>query len=150
METNMVLRAIRSGVLLSLLVRVCGSPPAIAAENDNSYAKLEHAILDGKDIRMTLDLGACFIHGTAKPGPAIRGSLHFDGYMIESDQSIAFATTHFTVRADNTPVDEFLSFKVQPTGKVDARTRFLSPSTYAIFHDAEFDCHLGKGIAFHW
>jgi hypothetical protein len=90
---------------------------AIAAENYNSHANLEKAILDGKDIHLTLDLTPCFVHGTAKPGPSIRGSLHFDGYMIESDETIAFATTHFTVRPDNTAVE------VSPLGKVSAPVR---------------------------
>jgi hypothetical protein len=80
---------------------------------------------------------------------------HFANYRFyvqrdKSDETIAFATTHFTVRPDNTPVDEFLSFKVSPVGKVKTRTRVLNRSTFAVIHDVEFDCEVGKGIAFHW
>lgn len=129
----------------------CLSPHAVySAELNHAYQDLEKAVLDGKDIRMTLDLSKCMIEGSEKSGPSIRGSLHFDGYMIESDQTIAFATTHFTVRADNTPVSEFLSFKVSPTGKVSARTRFLNPTTYAVMRETHLECEIGKGIAFHW
>jgi hypothetical protein len=123
---------------------------AFAAEDDAAYVKLKQAIKSGKDIRMTLDLSACQVYGTDKPGPSVGGSLRFEGYMIEDNQKIAFATTHFTMRPDNTPVDEFLSFEVEPNGKVAARTRFLNPLTYAVLHDSQFDCALGRGIDFHW
>jgi hypothetical protein len=137
------------GLVLAVLTNLNDITEATAADEHN-YAELESAVMDGKDIRITLDLSKCLLHGTDKSGPAVRGSLRFEGYMIQNDQSIAFATTHFTMRSDNTPVDEFLSFKVDPTGKVDAHTRFLNPVTYAVFHEADFDCNIGQGIAFHW
>ncbi|MEJ0094686.1 MAG: VirK family protein [Methylocella sp.] len=141
-------RVFSFGVLLAGLASF-GVIRDAAATDAQNYAELEKAVLDGKDIRMTLDLSKCLVHSTEKPGPLVRGSLHFEGYM-EGDQGIAFATTHFTVRSDNTPVDEFLSFKVDRAGKVDAKTRFLNPVTYAVFHEAEFDCSMGEGVAFHW
>lgn len=129
----------------------CFSPHSLySAELNHAYVDFENAVLNGKDIRMTLDLSKCKVEWSEKPGPSIRGSLHFDGYMIEPDQTIAFATTHFTVRADNTAVTEFLSFRVSPTGKVISRTRFLNPTTYAVMRETQLDCELGKGIAFHW
>jgi hypothetical protein len=99
---------------------------------DHSYQQLKKAILSGKNIRMNLDLAACHIHGTDKPGPNIRGSMHFEGFMVEADQSIAFSTTHFTVKADNTPIDEVLSFRVQPSGEMTVRTRLHNASTYVV------------------
>jgi hypothetical protein len=145
-----VSREIRFGVVFVALATGCGMQIVTAAHVDAGYQKLEKAIVNGKDIHMTLDLTACNVHGTDKPGPPVRGSLHFDGYMIEADQSIAFATTHFTMKSDNTPVNEFLSFTVQPSGTVTARTRFLNAWTNVVFHDARFDCKLGKGTTFHW
>jgi VirK protein len=138
------------GVALALLASLCGSRDGVAADVNHDYAELEKAVLEGKDIRMTLDFSACLVHGTEKPGPAVRGSLRFDAFMIRNDPSIAFSTTHFTVRSDKTPVNEFLSFRVEPTGKVDARTMFLNATTYAVFQEAEFDCDIGKGATFHW
>jgi hypothetical protein len=123
---------------------------AADAKRDHSYQKLKQAILSGKNISMTVDLAACHIHGTDKPGPSVRGSLHFEGFMIEADQSIAFATTHFTVKSDNTPMDEVLSFRIQPSGAIIARTRFLNASTYDVLHDSEFDCSIGNGTKFYW
>jgi VirK protein len=146
---SMLLRVFRFGIFL-VVASSCAVRIAEAADNNPRYMQLEKAIMDGKDIRITLNLAACFVHGTAKPGPSIRGSLHFEGYMIEPDRSIAFAETHFTVKPDNKPVDEFLSFRVQPSGKVSARSRFLNAATYEIFHDEEFDCSLGEGTTFHW
>jgi hypothetical protein len=147
---SVLLRVFRSAIVLVVLASSCAVQIAHTADNNPRYKQLEKAIMDGKDIRMTLNLAACFVHGTAKPGPSIRGSLHFEGYMIEPDQSIAFADAHFTVKPDNKPVDEFLSFRVQPSGKVSARSRFLNAATYEIFHDEEFDCSLGEGTTFHW
>jgi hypothetical protein len=142
-------RVFKLGVALALLAS-CGSRDGVAADVNHDYAELEKAVLEGKDIRMTLDFSACFVHGTEKPGPAVRGSLRFDAFMIRNDPSIAFSTTHFTVRSHKTPVNEFLSFRVEPTGKVDARTMFLNATTYAVFQEAEFDCDIGKGATFHW
>lgn len=141
---------IKSVYVAAAIAASIGSRTSYAAEANHAYAKLENAVLDGKDIHMALDLSKCVVKGSDKPGPSIRGSLHFDGYMIEQDQSISFATTHFTLREDNTPVDEFLSFKVLSTGEVLSRTRFLNPSTFAVFHEAQFDCQLGRGVVFHW
>jgi hypothetical protein len=90
------------------------------------------------------------VHGTDKPGPSVRGSRRFDGYMVQGDGTIAFSATHFTVRPDKTPVSEFLSYRVRVTGKVSAHTIFLNPATYAILQEAEFDCEIGKGATFHW
>jgi hypothetical protein len=123
---------------------------AVADEPNHDFAALEKAVLDGKDFRMVIDLSACQVHGTDKPGPPVRGSARFDGVMIQSDDTMAFSTTHFTVRADKTPVSEFLSYRVHPNGKVNARTVMLNPATYAILQESEFDCEIGKSVTFHW
>jgi hypothetical protein len=141
----------RSGGLWLFLMAITGTAGgAAAADASEDYLQLEQAVLDGRDIRMTLDLSACLMHGTELSGPPIRGSVRFDAVMIQSDRSIALSMTHFTVRNDGTPVNEFLSFKVQPSGKVDARSRFFNAATYSAFQDSEFDCDLGRGTAFHW
>jgi hypothetical protein len=36
--------------------------------------------------------------------------------MIQADGTIAFATSHFTVRPDKTPMNEFLSYRVSTNG----------------------------------
>jgi hypothetical protein len=123
---------------------------ATADEVNQDYAALERAVLDGKDVHMAIDLSACLVHGTDKPGLSVKGSRRFDGYMIQGDGTIAFSATHFTVRADKTPVSEFLSYRVRTTGKVSAHTIFLNPATYAILQEAEFDCEIGKGATFYW
>jgi hypothetical protein len=70
--------------------------------------------------------------------------------MIEGDQTVAFATMHFTLRADNTAVDEFLSFRVRPNGKIDVRIAFLNPVTFSVSQESRFDCDIGQGATFHW
>ncbi len=138
---------IKLGVALALVV-VGGSCNAALAENQG-YADFQKAVLDGKDIRMTLDLSNCAVQGTDKPGPSIRGSARVDAFMVLEDH-IAFSMTHFTVRNDNSPVTEFLSFRAQPSGKVEVRSRALNAANFSVLHDAAFDCELGKGVALHW
>ncbi|MBR0843519.1 hypothetical protein JQ607_25255 [Bradyrhizobium liaoningense] len=123
---------------------------AIADEQKNvDYGALSEAIAGGKEFRMLVDLSACQVHGTNAVGPPIKASMRFDGYMIQSDGTIAFATTHFTVRPDRA-VKEFLSFRVHANGKVDARTMILDAVNDAVLKDTAFDCEIGKGATFHW
>jgi len=143
------MRVIFKAITLIAAVSFCDFGSAAPGPSED-YTSLKSAVLDGKDIRMTLDLSECTIPGTATSGPPIRGSLRFDAYMIQNDQSIAFSMTHFTVRSDKTPVDEFLSFKVRPTGKVDAHTSFLNPTNYTVVYESAFDCAIGTGASFHW
>jgi VirK protein len=95
------------GLSFMIAGAVCGGVAEAPSAPDHNYQKLQKAILDGKSISMTINLAACHVRGTAKPGPKVRGSVRPEGYMIEANQTIAFATTHFTVRNDSTPVDEF-------------------------------------------
>jgi hypothetical protein len=124
--------------------------PAIADEPGNAdYAALNKAIVDGKEFRMLVDLSACQVRGTGAAGPPVKASMRFDGYMIQPDGTIAFATTHFTVRPDKA-VREFLSFRVHPNGRIEARTMVLDAVNDAVLKDTAFDCEIGKGATFHW
>jgi hypothetical protein len=76
--------------------------------------------------------------------------MRFDRFMIQHDQTIAFAVTHLTVRPDHTPVEEFLALKVRADGSVNAHTSFLNPVTFAVIQEAEFDCDIGRGAIFRW
>jgi hypothetical protein len=144
----------RCALTASLVLAVLSSPTdshlASADEVNQDYAALQKALLDGKEVRTLIDLSMCRVRGTDKSGPPVRAVRHFDGYLIQADGTIAFATTHFTVRPDKTPVSEFLSYKVRVSGEVEHRTVFLNPATFAILHEAEFDCEIGKGVMFHW
>jgi hypothetical protein len=123
---------------------------AIADELNPGYEALNDAVLEGKDVRMLIDLSMCQIHGTVNSGPSIKGVMRFDGFMIHTDGTIAFAATHFTVRPDKSPATEFLSFRVHVDGKIEAHTIVLNAATFAILQDTTFDCEIGKGAAFHW
>jgi len=137
-------------VVLTGVIRHASMSTAVAEDVNPNYASFAKAVLDGRNVRLTLDLARCTAHGGEARGPQVRGSIRFDAYMIQGDQTIAFATTHFTVRTDNTAVDEFLSFRVHPNGKVDVRTAFLSPITFSVIQESEFDCDIGQGATFHW
>lgn len=136
--------------LLAAGIFLNAAGPSAAEGEDPAHAALKQAVLDGKDIHMTLDLAACKVHGTEGAGPAIQGSLSFEAFMVQADQTIAFSQMHATMRPDNTAVNEFLSFRVNPDGAVDARMVFLNPATFAVMKETHFDCRIGKGAAFHW
>ncbi|MET1028751.1 MAG: VirK family protein [Dongiaceae bacterium] len=138
------------GIVLTTLASFGDIRDAVAADANQTRDALEDAVLAGKDIRVVLDLSQCHVHGTDKSGPPVRGGFHVDGYLIQSDQTIAFSATHFTMKDNKTPVTEFISFKVLPTGEIDAHAIFLNPATYAILKSDEFDCEIGKGETFHW
>jgi hypothetical protein len=137
-------------VVLTGVIWHAGINTAVAQDVNPDYASFEKAVLDGRDVRLTLDLSRCTRPGGEGRGPQVQGSIRFDAYMILSDQTVAFATTHFTLRTDNTAVDEFLSFRVHPNGKVDVRTAFLNPITFAVIQESQFDCDIGQGAIFHW
>ncbi|WP_043162577.1 VirK family protein [Bradyrhizobium sp. Ai1a-2] len=143
-------RARMSIVALAVLFDLGSGHHAAADEPNADYAGLQKAVLDGKDVHMVLDLAACQVQGTDKAGPTVKGSARFDAYMVQADGTIAFANTHFTVRADKTPVIEFLSYRVRTNGKVEMRNVVLNPATFAVIRESAFDCDIGKGVTFHW
>jgi VirK protein len=77
---------------LALVIAFCfWTCDGIADEPKNAdYAALNTATLEGKEPRMLLDLSACHVHDTNAAGPSIKASVRFDGYMIQSDGTIAF------------------------------------------------------------
>lgn len=137
-------------VALVVLLNLWSGHYTAADEPNPDYAALQKAVLDGKDVHMVLDLAACQVHGTDKAGPTVNGSACFDAYMVQADGTIAFAMTHFTVRPDKTPVNEFLSYRVRTNGKVEMRNIVLYPATFAVIQESAFDCDIGKGATFHW
>ena len=137
-------------VTLAVLLNPWSGRHATADEPNPDYVALQKAVLDGKDVHMVVDLAACQIHGTDKPGPTVKGSLRLDAYMVQADGTIAFAMTHFTIRPDKTPVSEFLSYRVRTNGKVEMRNIVLNPATFAVIQESAFDCEIGKGAIFHW
>jgi len=78
-------RSTLGGVCAALAAAAIPATAGTPALGGQSYGDLERAVLDGRDIRVTLDLGACRVHGTALAVPPVRGSIRFDAYMIESD-----------------------------------------------------------------
>ncbi|MBV8652415.1 MAG: hypothetical protein JO255_13190 [Alphaproteobacteria bacterium] len=149
-ERSRVLGALMLGACIISAMLADFHTIGAAAEASPGYAELQRAVLDGKEIRMTIDLSQCLVHGTEQSGPSVRGSLRFDAVMIQGNDDIALSATHFTVRGDDQAVDEFISFRVHPDGKVDAHSSFLNATTYALFQESAFDCDLGKGTIFHW
>jgi hypothetical protein len=137
-------------VLLTGMILHAGISTPAAQDVNPDYASFAKAVLDGRDVHLTIDLSRCTGDGGKARSPQVRGSMRFDAYMIQGDQTVAFATTHFTLRTDNTAVDEFLSFRVHPNGKVEVRTAFLNPITFAVTRESRFDCDIGQGATFHW
>jgi hypothetical protein len=137
------------GALLAALIIPCGSDRAMADEATDAAA-LQKAVLAGTSIAVTLDLSRCRAQDSGQAGPSLRGVQHVDAFLILADGTIAFSTTHFTLRPDKTPVDEFTSFRVHPDGSAEIRTSFLNPATFAVSQEAAFGCAIGKSVTFHW
>jgi VirK protein len=144
------IRIFATRVVLAGVIWQVATITAIAQYVNPAFASFEKAVLDGRDVRLTLDLSRCTGHGGEARGPQVRGSIRFDAYMIRGDQTIAFATTHFTLTTDDAAVDEFLSFRAHPNGRVDVRTAFLNPVTFSVTRESQFDCDIGQGAIFHW
>jgi cell division protein FtsB len=90
-QNQMQNRRIGSCFLLALgasIVLFCGVGTATAIEVNQNYTELQKAVLDGKEIHMILDLSTCKVRGSDKAGPAVRGSMRFDGYMIQPDDTL--------------------------------------------------------------
>ena len=141
-------RFLTIAAVLGALIGVLGNHRDAMAQELYNAADLEHAVLDGQDIRVILDLSRCTEQGTGKSGPAIRGSIHPDAFMVQGDHGISFAETHFTVRPDRTSILEFTSFRVQPSGRVDLHSIFLNAANYTVLHETQFNCEIGSGVKF--
>jgi hypothetical protein len=59
------------------------------ANDGQNAAALEHAVLDGKDIHVVLDLSRCVEHRSGNSGPEVRGSLHPDEFMVQKDHTMS-------------------------------------------------------------
>lgn len=111
-------------------------------------ASLATAVMAGKDIHVTLDLSLCTEPGTLFPGPAHRGSVHPDAFMVLKDGTVAFSNTHFTVRSDDRPVQEFMKYRVHPDGKVELQVIVLDAGH--LLNKKQYDCAVSHGVSFYW
>jgi len=137
-------------MLLVAVANPAEAPAATANGPGQGFPAFAQAVVAGKHIYLLLDLSQCSVHGTSEPGPSVSGVLHFDQYMLQGRRIISFSTTHFTVRPDGEPVDEFLSFKVDSHGAVLFRSVFLNAATLKVMAHHSFDCRFGKGISWGW
>lgn len=141
----------KNSIVSSLVLSVAiTSGTSFANANSSEGAFLESAVMAGKDIRVILDLSRCIEHGTQIPGPAVRGSVRPDTFMILSDHSIAFSNTHFTVPADNKPVQEFMKYRANGDGKFEFQTMVLDPINFSVLRKNQYDCEVNKGVKFFW
>ncbi|VVE84459.1 VirK family protein [Pandoraea sputorum] len=121
-----------------------------AAAHNAEGAALRAAVMAGKDIRAVLDLSVCTAHGTGSPGPAIRGSVHPNAFLLLKDGTVAFSDHHLTVRPDGKAVQEFVKYRVLPDGKVEFQTVVLDAANAAVLQTTQYDCALGKGLTVVW
>jgi len=119
------------------------------ARNTNGAA-LEDAVMAGKDIRVVLDLARCTERETRARGPAVRGVVRPDAFMITSDHTVAFSNAHFTVRADNRAVQEFNRFRVHRDGRVEFHAIALDPASFSVLQNRQYDCAIASGVEFAW
>ena len=138
------------GILaLAVLSSPRDSRRAIADEVNQDYSVLKKALLDGKDVHTLIDLSMYRVHWTDKSGPPVKGASRFDLYDPSGrNDCVRDGPFHRETRQD--AVNEFLSYRVSANGTVEHHTIFLHGATFAVLHEAEFDCEIGKGVTFHW
>jgi hypothetical protein len=58
--------------------------------------------------------------------------------------------SHFTLRYDSTPINEFLAFKVRSTAEIDGRARFPSRLRSVVVFELKFNPGIFLRATFQW
>lgn len=111
---------------------------------------LQDAVMAGNDIRAMLDLSLCTAHESGAPGPALRASVHPNAFLVMKDGTVTFSDTHLSVRPDGKPVREFMKYRVLPDGQAEFQSAVLDPLNFSVLQKSQYDCLVGKGLAFVW
>ncbi|AJC22323.1 VirK family protein [Pandoraea pulmonicola] len=140
----------RTSALVMAVAIAVGSWSSGAVAMNPDSTSLAAAVMAGKDIHVTLDLSLCTVSGTSLPGPATRGSVHPDAFMVLKDGTVSFSNTHFTVRSDNRAVQEFMKYRVHPDGKVEFQVIALDATNLGVLDKKQYDCAVRNGVSFYW
>jgi hypothetical protein len=139
----------RSATLATALALLATS--AHAADQASSYDELVRALTQGKHIVATFDLAQCTDPSTGAFGPAIKGGVAIDQFMVVERQFVAFANTHQTVQpSSNMPVTEFVRYRVKPDGAVTLDAFTINTIAGTALLKSAWTCQTGKSMRFVW
>lgn len=150
MPQSTLIHTLRLVLSVTTLAMIAGTGAGAAMAKTSERGSLQEAVMAGKDIRAVLDLSLCTAHDTASPGPAIRGSVHPNAFLLLKDGAVAFSDTHLSVRPDGTPVREFVKYRVLPDGKVEFQSTVLDARNFTVLQKSQYDCAVDKGLTLVW
>ncbi|CAB3762228.1 VirK family protein [Paraburkholderia humisilvae] len=113
------------------------------------YTALEHALADGGSIvNVRLDLSRCTSIESGKPGPALRGGMRIDAWLIPDGRYIAFIDEHRTLDPKNHPVTEYVRYHVTPDNTVTIDAAFAAQGADTAQSRGSYRCTINQGIRF--
>jgi hypothetical protein len=121
------------------------SPDGVLAD----YTALQQALNDGESIvSVRLDMSRCTSADGGKPGPALRGGLRIDSFLIPDGRYIAFIDEHRTLDPKNHPVTEYVRYHVMPDNTVTIDTAFAANGADTASSRGTYRCTINQGIRF--
>jgi hypothetical protein len=124
---------------------------AHAASGDGAladYTALEHALSDGRTVSVRIDMNHCTAAEGGKPGPAFRGGLRIDSWLIPDGRYIAFIDVHRTLDPKNRPVTEYVRYHVMPDNTATIDTAFAPDGADTATPRGSYRCAINQGIRF--
>ena len=136
---------------LLMAVGLSGTGFARAEEATGQFAALKQHLLSGQRTTSLVQLDKC----EQTSGSKLKSQGFEGGFVIFSflnkpspDEAIVYAHNRATVR-DDTPVQEFVRYRVFPDETAKVKIQQYSPKTYEqIGQTQTFKCKLGEGLKF--
>jgi VirK protein len=136
--------------LIAALAASAGTAHAASADGALAdYTALEQALTDGQStVSVRLDMSRCTSTENGKPGPAVRGGLRIDTYLIPDNRFIAFSDEHSTLDPKNHPVTEYVRYRVMPDNTATVDTEILANGADTAQPRGSYRCTFNQGIRF--
>ncbi|WFR96206.1 VirK family protein [Rhizobium tumorigenes] len=137
---------------LAVLLLACQPLAASAAPSSGhsmSLQSVENALVKGRSVAVSLDLGRCTSgNGDEKPSKT-RGGLKIEAFRIMDDGTLAFADEHMTLDLEGKPIVQLLRYRVHPDKNAEfTMTVFSLPAYTQVGTPRSFTCKIDDGISF--
>jgi hypothetical protein len=141
-----------AGTALIVALAAAFGQNASAAPADGAlanYAALEQTLMDGHSVvNVRLDMSRCTATEGGKPGPAIRGGVSINSFLIPDGRFIAFIDEHRTLDPKNHPATEYVRYHVTPDNTVTIDTAFAANGADTATSRGSYRCTINEGIRF--
>ncbi|WP_407185392.1 VirK family protein [Bradyrhizobium centrosematis] len=145
---NLVGRAML--ILLSMLSAISVSEVAKAEETSPKYAEVLNALLEGKSVKLILDMSRCAPAEGGKPSSATQAGLAINAFRVTAQNGISFANAHQTVDSSGHAVTEYIRHSLSREGKLTLRASKLVVGSAELVNQGEFICEVPDGARFVW